>query len=611
MTLAFVGSMVLLVAGLVALVRGGRTRGVGGVYFVVALVSVGLLIAWWVADQFTGRGMTPGFLFHLFYGVEGAGVAEYRGMILGGTLVIAGATAVLAWSCLAALRDGARRTGLILVAFALLAGSVAVNPGVADLKQLLWPREAGADFFRYYRPPVLKATAEQHPNFVFIFAESFERTYFDETIFPGLVNELRELEKESVSFTELHSPEGTGFTMGGLVANLCGIPLISPAHPNSMSGMDEFLAGAPAWTDGLREAGYHLAFYGGAHAHFGGKEKFLKTHGFAEVAGFSELHPRVSDPTYLNNWGLMDDTLLELAYARFEELSRERRRFGLFVLTIDTHHPDGYHSRSEADRPYGDGSNSMLSAVTMSDRLIARFVRKIRGSEWGANTVVAIASDHLAMENVASERLRKGERRNLFMVLDPRVKEGRRVERSGATFDVGATFLPFLGFRSAVGLGRDLLSSAVSDERLAKRQSPEMLRAWRKELLEFWAFPRLRRDVVFRREGAEVAIDGRRFRAPVLVELDEEWRTKLRFEFDATWDVRLTEQVARLEEGTRFLFVAKREDVGALVTVDEIDAEWVMVIGIAGGEREVRALGDGAAISKEEIERTLERMNKR
>jgi len=378
-----------------------------------------------------------------------------------------------------------------------------------------------------------------------------------------------------------------------------------------MSGMDEFLAGAPAWTDGLNEAGYHLAFYGGAQLQFAGKGRFLKTHGFAEMVGFDELLPGVTDPGDRNNWGLMDDVLLDMAYARFEELSRERKRFGLFVLTMDTHHPDGYHSRTEADRPYGDGSNTMLSAVAMSDRLIASFVRKIRASEWGANTVIAIASDHLAMENVASDLLRKGKRRNLFLVLDPRVKEGRRVERSGATFDTGATFLPFLGFRSAVGLGRDLLSSAVSEEWLARRQATETLRAWRRELLEFWDFPRLRREVMFRADGAEVAIDGRRFRAPVLVELDEAWRTKLRFEFDATWDVRLAEQAARLEDGTRFLLVAKKEDVGALVAVDAVETEWVLVIGGGGRGAIARPLADGTRISKEEIEEALERAGER
>ena len=601
MSVAFVASLAFLTGGLVVLARGGRARVAGGMFFALALASVGLLTAWWVADEFTGRGITPAFLFHLFYGVEGAGVAEYRGLILGGTLAVAGATAVLGWICLLP-RSEKRRTGAVVAAFGLLAVSVALNPGTADLKRLLWPRSVDEDFYRYYRPPVLKATATEHPNFVFVFAESFERTYFDETIFPGLVKELRALENESVSFTELHSPEGTGFTMGGLVANLCGIPLVSPAHPNSMSGMDEFLAGALAWTDGLREAGYHLAFYGGAHAHFGGKAKFLKTHGFAEVSGFGELHGRVSDPSYLNNWGLMDDTLLELAYARFEELSREPKRFGLFVLTIDTHHPDGYHSRSEADRPYGDGSNTMLSAVAMSDRLIARFVRKIRASEWGANTVIAIASDHLAMENVASERLRKGKRRNLFMVLDPRVKAGQRVERTGATFDAGASFLPFLGFRSAVGLGRDLLNSAVSDQRLAMRQNPETLRAWRNELLAFWEFPRLQRELSFGAEGEELTIDGRRFRAPVLVELDEAWRTKLRFEFDSGGDARVGEQAARLEKGTRYLLVAKREEVRAL-GADAEGTEWVMVIGIAGGGRDVRALEDGARFSREEFEK--------
>jgi len=185
------------------------------------------------------------------------------------------------------------------------------------------------------------------------------------------------------------------------------------------------------------------------------------------------------------------------------------------------------------------------------------------------------------------------------------------VERPGATFDVGATFLPFLGFRSPVGLGRDLLNPAVSDEWRMTRQSAETLRAWRRDLLEFWEFPRLRRDVVFRMEGETVAIDGRRFRAPVLVELDEVWRTKLRFEFDATWDVRLAEQATRLEEGTRFLLIAKKEDVRALTAVEAIDAEWVAVIGIAGRGASARPLADGTQISKEKIEATLARVGER
>ena len=39
-------------------------------------------------------------------------------------------------------------------------------------------------------------------NVVFIYAEGLERTYFDETLFPGLINKLRVLESKGTYFTK-------------------------------------------------------------------------------------------------------------------------------------------------------------------------------------------------------------------------------------------------------------------------------------------------------------------------------------------------------------------------------------------------------------------------
>ena len=89
----------------------------------------------------------------------------------------------------------------------------------------------------------------------------------------------------------------------------------------------------------------------------------------------------------------------------------------------------------------------MLNAIKASDELIGRFVQRVWSSPGGKDTVVIIASDHLAMQNSASDLLKQGDRRNLFLVLDPRNPTGTRVDRVGSALDMGVTVLPTLGFK--------------------------------------------------------------------------------------------------------------------------------------------------------------------
>ena len=43
---------------------------------------------------------------------------------------------------------------------------------------------------------------------------------------------------------------------------------------------------------------------------------------------------------------MYDDSLFELAWEEFISLAQHEEPFGLFLLTLDTHHPDGYSSAS-------------------------------------------------------------------------------------------------------------------------------------------------------------------------------------------------------------------------------------------------------------------------
>jgi phosphoglycerol transferase len=574
-----------------------------------AFVGVFLLVAYGVANHFTGEGINYAVWYHVRYGLRGAGFHEYQSLI-----IVAAATVLVAILGIAGLvlwrRARPRSLSFLLLGQLLLISALLINPGARDLIALSRSHSpATADFFQHYRPASATPIAQEHPNLVFIFAESLERTYFDERRFPGLITHLRQLEQQGTSFTRIQTVEGTGFTMGGMVGSLCGIPLFTPAHGNSMSGMDVFLPGTSGLSDLLHDHGYFLSFIGGAELDFAGKGKFLRTHHFDESAGFSELHGRTRDRTYINNWGLYDDTTFDFAYERLTELARQKQPFGLFFLTLDTHPPMGYVSKSATAKPYGDGTNPMLNAVKASDELIARFVERVRTSPVGDNTVIVIVSDHLAMLNAASDRLRQGPRSNLFLILDPRAPRGRYVDRVGSTLDIGATVLRPLGFKGSINLGRDLLDPQTSESEILHIQKTETLLSWRPEIIRLWDFPRFTTTFSFEPKTALVKIDGRQFQAPVLIELGENGHTTLRFQFNALYESHLAEQAAKLPFGKKYLLVVKRDDAQNLLSGQSIpvDSPWVLIAGKAGAGRTAIPLSDEVSYSKLQIDQLLAR----
>jgi phosphoglycerol transferase len=51
----------------------------------------------------------------------------------------------------------------------------------------------------------------------------------------------------------------------------------------------------------------------------------------------------VADPAYRNDWGFYDDTVLDETWKNSKNF-QSGKRFSLFALTVDTHHPDGFIS---------------------------------------------------------------------------------------------------------------------------------------------------------------------------------------------------------------------------------------------------------------------------
>lgn len=199
---------------------------------------------------------------------------------------------------------------------------------------------------------------------------------------------------------------------------------------------------------------------------FAGKDVFLKSHGFDQLYGETELKHSVADPSYRNDWGFYDDTVLDEVWKKYQELASQGKRFSLFALTVDTHHPDGFISRICQRNSYSmDGKvNQSFSAVACSQEHIAALIERIKTSPWFKDTVIVVSSDHLAMNNTAYAWLTKQERNNLFFIIRGDKPEQKEVAVKRNTMDNGAMVLDILGGDNFIGLGRSSLSGQSLSE---------------------------------------------------------------------------------------------------------------------------------------------------
>ena len=531
----------------------------------LVFISTVFYLAHGISNYFTGSGITDAVIFHLKYGLRGAGFLEYWELIAVTVLIII-SILFLYWVFLEKLKTKTeRKIYYIYPAFLFLFLSLFSNPASSELQdvllrvyianQLKENKPNVTDFYKYYKKPYIKQVGDSK-NLVVIYAEGLERTYFDENLFPGLIKRLRELQSKSTYFTNIKQVTGTEWTIGGMVAGQCGLPLFISADGNSMSGIDKFLSSAVCLGDLLHKEDYYLVYYGGANLSFAGKGKFYSTHKFDEIYGKKELVPKLENKSYKSGWGLFDDSLFDLVYQRFLKLSETRDKFALFLLSLDTHYPKGNPSRDCQNIIYKDGSNPILNAVACSDYLITELANKIMKSPYGSETIIVIVSDHLALRNDVTSLLNKKSRNNLLMILEPGADKSTEIEKLGSTIDLGTTIMPFIGYEGVVGLGRNLIDKDLSE--LEIRHIHESLLAWQPSISLFWSFPKIQDYIEIDITSETMEIDGRIFDIPVLIKLNTELETNLAFFLN------LDKYVLDLEKNTPFLLIDRCARAGRL-----------------------------------------------
>lgn len=565
-----------------------------------------------VADYFTGRGINESVIYHLKAGMTGAGLDDY------GSLAIAAGLALMASVVVAIVasvwifrqdRQGSlQATGCVIV---LVASAVLLHPATRDLyflqQQASSVQHDVALPKRYIKPSLV--SPEEPLNLVVLYLESVERTYLDEQSFPGLVPNISRLEKEATYFTNVQQVTGTGWTIGGMVASQCGIPLMTPGHGNSMSGMPDFLPLAECLGDHLDRQGYWLDFMGGADLSFAGKGQFYRTHGFTRVTGGDALSADLDDPPQ-SAWGLYDDALLTLFEQRLGEHSRRGVPFGLIGLTLDTHHPEGHMPPACRGVKYADGSNPMLNAVHCSDRLVGRFVDSFRQSPMASNTVLVVMSDHLAMRNTAWQQLEQHPRRNLLMMFSPRLP-AQRIDKPGSTLDVAPTLLAAMGHEiDGWGFGRNLFADGAT---LVEREGSNInayLQRQRGALSALWRFPGLEEGLTINAGEKTVIMSGQTYPVPALIRLGDD-ADVAHFIPARKNHNELPNYLGRLTSDEEFIWIDQCRNIHALFASDpvsdESEAALCRVVGSMQSEVTLHRLQEKAIhLSRDDLEHQLE-----
>ncbi len=438
------------------------------------------LALWWIylflADSY-GKVDLGAVIFHLQAGIAENGSSERIFFAVLYTLAGIVMLGVFTWLVRADQRW--RLLERVLVLFLL-----AFNPLLFGITQqgAAIVTEDGAWLERRYVPPQIDAMPADPPNLIYLYMESTEGTYADESRFGGAYDDLAALGRRGVVFHDLRQLDNTGWTMAGMIASQCGAPLMPAGlmHDSQFEPLEHVVPGVDCLGDLLAERGYDLTFMGGASVEFAGKGLFYEQHGFDTVLGRKALSPHLDDPDYLNSWGLYDDSLMDMAVQRVRALQNQPEPFGLFAVTLSAHPPYGHPAQTCRDNQGAFDGKDILYSIKCTGWLTRRFVERLEREGLLDNTLVVVASDHLSMKNSAWQSLIAGDRENTLIMLGNGL-EPRTIERESSMVDVLPTVMEAMGFEvpaHRAGLGASLLSPAQT---LLERHGIETINARMRE----------------------------------------------------------------------------------------------------------------------------------
>ena len=445
-----------------------------------------LLCLYHIANSFSRAGINEAVFAHLHHLVRVDTLIRFWPMIIIFIVSLAGIIAIViglnraTQSKTLKTSNSFRRLATLLVpVFALV--SLGTSPATIDIalvyhqrslaNQYPYPKEF--DNIQDLAPQIRYRSPKKKSNFIIIFAESLERSFFSQTEYPGLTPNLQKLIKGGgVEVQGIKQITLSNWTDAGLSAALCGV---SMAANYSDFGLEENkktpevikrtkstnIIGETCIGDILAKDGYKMTFVGGSEFGIKEKEFHMKSQGFQSVLSTKDILGSHKQALPTSTWGAYDDALFLFSEQKIRE--EKNRLFGMVILTVDTHTP-GYLAPDCDGKLYMEGQNQLLNSVHCSDKLISEFISRISIDPQYKDTTIILASDHLYPGSLPNNSKHENDRENLFVVFNSRLNTENThqiITRTATTLDSGPTILAHLGYDIAtLNFGRNLMRPA-------------------------------------------------------------------------------------------------------------------------------------------------------
>ncbi|WP_170971898.1 sulfatase-like hydrolase/transferase [Rhodobacter sp. SY28-1] len=472
----FAGSMI---AAVVLLGRKAWRRPSGSIIFLT--LAAAAVLPFGVIYRAFGQVDMMSFLFHAQAGIAGVRPEMLLNHILAtlfsliGILLICYLASSVRW-----MRWLPLVIGVALVVF---------HPFVVfQAKRLLLP-VPDMDLAARLIEPVIAANPLP-PDIVHVYLEGLDRRFFDPELGPETAGMLRGLEAQGLSFTDIREVAGTGWSIAGMVASQCGVPLLPRGNLNNdiiESIGESFLPGVTCLGDLLAGRGYSQTFIMGAEAKFAGTAAFYVTHQYQTILAQKDmvaLFPPDEVQKASVTWFADDQMTYDLARTVFSDALGQDAPILLTIATIGPHGVPNYLSREcTADAQAVATDDVFLAAhclTRLTERLVADIQDMHRQSGRPNELRIILQSDHL---NHARQLLPDDATLKVnTLILIGGAESGVSVATPGTMMDVYPTLLEWLDFPAVggkAGLGVSLLSPEAGES-----------------LVEVWDLPVLDRVVM-------------------------------------------------------------------------------------------------------------------
>ena len=454
----------------------------GGAAVCVFCLFLGFLAffsAKWFVDTYGQIGFDS-ILFTLTSGVEDTSADLIIHYLLGGLLPAAASTVGAALLLFFPYDRFFRKFSIsgiaaVLVTVILCVALIITAAIFVELDEYVWDLIWKSTLYEtaYVDPDTVEITfPEEKRNLVYIIMESMEVSYLSQELGGALeynlVPELYQLALDNTNFSStdgvggFHATNGASWTIASLVAQTAGIPLKTPSGNQNDYGSDgeKFLPGVTSLTNILEDAGYHTSFMCGSNASFGGRREYFIQHGIDKVYDlYTARRAGIVESDYFVWWGMEDLYLYEYAQQELTSIAAKSEPFAFTMLTVDTHHIDGYqceYCTDSYEEPYEQ-------SISCASRQVMSFLQWIQEQDFYENTTIVITGDHLSMDNGYFERnvSEDYERMVYNVIINAPVQTTNTKNRDYCAVDLFPTTLAALGCTiegDRLGLGTNLFS---------------------------------------------------------------------------------------------------------------------------------------------------------